>query len=227
MMHGLAPAHESNMDDPTLTAERRRRVILGLVLSSVAMVLVILWGVWALLHNQTGVLIVTSRPSGAEVILNQRPTDLLTSAFLSDLPADSFIVSVRLDGYRPVPPTQGVTIQPNETTRVTFLMAPIVRGDARPLPAVSGVPHSWQWRILRITSVPDSAAIIVDDKPLGVRTPVTLLLEAGLHHLQARWPDGARAFKNVMMDPAQTQTDLMLRPVTYEYPPKAEKDTLQ
>ncbi|MDD5087343.1 MAG: PEGA domain-containing protein [bacterium] len=124
--------------------QARRRSVLGLILSGIGIVLAILWGLWAMLHNQTGVLIVTSRPSGAEVILNFRPTNLVTSAFLSDLPADSFIVSLRLDGYRPIPPSQGISVQPNETTRVTFLLSPTVRGDSRPYPVVQGKPHDWQ-----------------------------------------------------------------------------------
>lgn len=202
---------------------RRRQVVLGLFLTGIAMVLVILWGIWAVLHNQSGVLIVTSRPSGAEVILNKRPTNLLTNAFLSDLPADSFIVSVRLDGHRPVPPTQGVTIQPSETTRVTFLLAPISRGDMRELPSVSGKPHDWQWRIVRINSAPEGAALIVDDKELGVTLPATILFEPGLHHLQARWPDSARSFKNIMIDQSTTQPEITLRPVTYEMP-KSSKE---
>ena len=210
----------SKSNDPA----RRRQVVLGLFLTGIAMVLVVLWGFWAVLHNQAGVLIVTSRPSGAEVILNKRPTNLLTNAFLSDLPADSFIVSVRMDGHRPVPPTQGVTIQPNETSRVTFLMAPIVRGDARELPLVSGKPHDWQWRIVKINSAPEGAALIVDEKELGVTLPATVLFEPGLHHLQARWPDGARSFKNIMIDQSTTQTEITMRPVTYEIPkPTKEK----
>jgi hypothetical protein len=197
---------------------RRRRVIMALFLSGLAIVLAAMWGIWAVLHNETGVLIVTSRPSGAEVILNRRPTSVLTTAFLSDLPADSFRVTLRMDGHRPVPPIQGVRIQPNDTTRVTFLMAPIQRGDKRELPSANGRPQNWQWRIVRIASVPDSASIIADDRELGVLTPATLLLEPGLHHLQARWPNGARSFKNIMIDAEHTQTEIVMRPVTYEKP---------
>jgi len=206
------------MIDQQKDPARRRQVILGLLLSGLAMVMAVLWGVWAVLHKQSGVLIVTSRPIGAEVVLNHRPTNLLTNAFLADLPADSFMVSVRMDGHRPVPPTQGVTIQPGETTRVTFLMAPIARGDTRQLPRVAGTAQNWQWRIVKINSTPDSAALIVDDKELGITTPATVLFESGLHHLQARWPDGARSFKNVVIDPSTSQPEIMLRPVTYIKP---------
>lgn len=212
------------MTEP-LNHARRRQVLLGLILSGLGIVLAILWGIWAVSHKQTGVLIVTSRPSGAEVILNGRPTDLLTAAFLSDLPADSFLISLRLDGHRPIPPTQGVRIMPNETTRVTFLMAPVQRGDVRPLPQVSGrPPQNWEWRMVRINSQPEDAALVIDGHEMGIRTPVTLLLEPGLHHVEARWPDGAKSFKNVTIDPAYTQPEITLRPVTYETPgPKRER----
>jgi len=213
--------------DQTVQSARRRQVALGLLLSGIAVLLAVLWGIWSFFHNETGVLIVTSRPSGAEVILNRRPTDLLTTAFLSDLPADSFLVSVRMDGYRPVPPTQGVTIQPYETTRVTFLMAPIVRGDQRPLPPVAGTPQNWKWRTVSIRSIPEDAAIIVDEKELDVRTPVSLLLEPGLHHLRARWADGSRAYKNIMIDPEVSVQELILRPVTYESFGKQPRDSLR
>ncbi len=213
----------------TLTSDipHRRRVVIGLSLSSFGMVLALLWGVWAILTREAGVLIVTSHPSGAEVILNKRPTDLLTAAFLSNLPADSFIVSLRLDGHRPIPPTQGVRVRAGDTTRVTFLMAPITRGDRRELPVVSGKTQDWQWRILHIGSIPDSAAISVDDQELTLHTPATLLMEPGLHHLQARWPDGSRAFKNVTIDPAQSQSDITLRPVTYETLPRSGKGRMR
>jgi hypothetical protein len=213
------------MTDSKQDPQRRRQVLLGLFLSGLCLVLAILWGVWAVMHHETGVLIVTSRPSGAEVILNRRPTDLLTTAFLSDLPADSFMVSLRMDGHRPIPAKQGVRIKPDDTTRITFIMAPITRGDQRQLPEVSGKARDWHWKILRIKSIPEDAAIIVDDRELDVRTPATLLLEPGLHHLQGRWPDGARGYKNITIDPSESQPEIILRPVTYESVGKSRKDT--
>jgi hypothetical protein len=206
------------MSEQRRDPEYRRRVILGLLLSGAGVVAAILWGVWAVFHNQSGTLVVTSRPTGAEVVLNHRPTSLFTNAFLDDLPADSFIVSLRMDGHRPVPPTQGVTVQPSGTTRVTFLLAPISRGDSRQLPTVSGKAQDWQWRIVKINSAPDSAALLVDDEELGITTPATILFKPGLHHLQARWPGGARSFKNVTIDPSTSQPEIMLRPVTYVKP---------
>lgn len=198
------------------THEQKRRALTPVIVTGTGLIVAILWGVYSLLHHETGVLIVTSRPDGAEVILNRRPTDLLTTAFLSDLPADSFVVSLRMDGHRPIPAQQGCRILPNDTTRVTFFMAPIARGDYRDLPAVSGSSLNWQWKSVKISSDPVGAGLVIDDRELGVQTPVTVLLEEGLHHLEATWPDGAMAFKNIHIAPNETQPDLMLRPVTYD-----------
>jgi hypothetical protein len=217
-----SPAAEEHFKQRT-----RRRVLLTMILSGFGLMLSVWWAIWAVMHDETGVLIVTSKPSGAEVILNRRPTDLLTTAFLSDLPADSFIVSLRMDGHRPIPPTQGVTILPNETTRVTFLLSPIARGDHRELPLVSGKPHDWKWRSVRINSDPEGAALVVDDRQLGVQTPATVLLEPGLHHVQAHWEDGSKGFKNIMIDPSETQPEITMQPVTYERLPAGRKDTLK
>ncbi len=205
--------------------QRRRQALFGVLLAGLGLLLALLWGLWALLHNEAGVLIVTSRPSGAEVILNKRPTDLLTTAFLSDLPADSFLVSLRMDGHRPIPPIQGCRIQPNETTRVTFIMQPIARGDTRDLPQVSGTTPDWKWRIVQIASEPEGAALVMDDRELGVTAPATILLEPGSHHLEARWPEGSKAFKNIRIDPGQSPPDVVLRPVTYERNPVQTKGT--
>lgn len=210
MLEPKQPKEDSNRP------ARKRRLALKLLLTGLGMILMIWLGIWAVLHRETGVLIVTSRPTGAEVILNRKPTNLLTNAFLCDLPADSFIISLRMDGHRPVPPTQRIGVQPNETTRVTFLMAPIRRGDVRELPPVSGMPHNWQWRIIKINSEPPGAAIMVDDKELGVTAPLTVLFEPGEHYLQARWPDGTKGFKTVDIEAGSTQPDIIMKPVTYK-----------
>ncbi len=204
---------------------RKRQAVFGLVLSGLCLLFAVWWGLWALLHDEAGVLIVTSRPSGAEVILNRRPTDLITTGFFSDLPADSFLVSLRMDGHRPIPPEQGCRIQPDETTRVTFIMQPIARGDTRELPPVSGKTPDWKWRIVRITSEPEGAGLVADDAELGVQTPATILLEPGMHHIEARWPDGSKAFKNILINQSESPPEMILRPVTYERP--ARRDTVQ
>jgi hypothetical protein len=202
-----------------------KRVVRNLIISGLIIVLALTAGIWSAVRHEASTLIVTSRPMGAEVLLNRRPTKMITNAFFSGLPADSFIVSVRQDGYRPVPPEQGVSLKPNDTTRVTFLMAPISREDTRELPEVYGHAYRWEWRQIRLNSDPQGAEIVVDDVHTGMITPCDFLFEAGQHHLQAHWPNDAKAFRNITVDPSASRSDVILRPDTYLQPetPKTQK----
>lgn len=170
------------------------------------------YAVWALLHREAGVLIVISRPPGAEVILNNRPINLLTPAFLSDLPADTFVVSLRREGHRPVPILQRAMIQPNETTRTVFFMAPIGLHDTRELPEVGRRFKDWNWRIVRVECEPDDGAVFVDGREIHVRPPLTLLLEGGTHRVEIVWPDGRHGTETVTLRPGQAPQTLLLKP---------------
>ncbi|MBU1636137.1 PEGA domain-containing protein [bacterium] len=196
----------------------RKKVVRNLTVSGIIIVLAILAGLWSTLRNDKGTLIVTSRPQGAEVVLNQRPTNLVTNAFFAGLPADSFIVSVRMDGFRPVPPDRGVSLSANDTTRVTFLLAPISREDPRELPKDTGRPYRWAWRHVRMNSEPQGAEVVLDDKKTGLITPCDFLFEAGEHHLQAHWPNGAKAYKNITIHPSVSRPEVLFRPATYLQP---------
>jgi hypothetical protein len=195
-----------------------KRVVRNLIFSGLIIVLALAAGFWSATRHEASTLIVTSRPAGAEVVLNRRPTDLFTNAFFAGLPADSFIVSVRKDGYRPVPLEQGVSLKPDDTTRVTFLMSPILPEDTRELPRVIGKPYRWEWRRLKLNSDPQGAEIVLDDIHTGLLTPCDFLFEAGKHHIQAHWPNGAKAFRNVVVDPGASRSELILRPETYVQP---------
>ena len=206
-------------------AAAKKKAARNLIVSSVIIILALAAGLWAVLRHEESTLIVTSRPSGAEVVLNHRPTNLLTNAFFSGLPADSFIVSVRMDGYRPVPPDRGVMLRPNDTTRVTFLLSPISRVDPRELPKSSGRPYRWTWRHVRLNSEPQGAEVVLDGMKSGLLTPCDFLFEAGEHHLQAHWPSGAKAYKNITINPSVSRPEILFKAVTYVQPetPKTEK----
>ena len=198
---------------------RRKRQTLIRIWVAVALLLAALvMGVLSWLRNGSSVLIVTSSPDGAEVVLNYRPTDVETNAYMSGLPADSVVVTVRRDGYRPVPHEQWLRLNSGDTTRVTFLLSPVLRDDRRELPRSDGTPHKWQWRIVRLTSEPPGALIVMDDVPTGLLTPATVLFERGLHHLQAHWPNGAKAYKNVLISQETSQPDIVFRAATYIKP---------
>jgi hypothetical protein len=40
--------------------------------------------------------------------------------------------------------------------------------------------------------------------------------------LQAHWPNGAKSYKNVFIDPAQSQPDVIFQPATYQQPETAK-----
>ena len=187
-------------------------MLLGMLLCILVILGATWYGIWALLHRDVGVLIVISRPPGAEVILNHRPTNLLTPAFLSNLPADSFLVTLRREGHRPVPILQQVGVQPNETTRTVFFMAPISEYDTRELPEVHRRYRDWDWRIVHIECEPENAAVRVDEREVHVRPPLTLLLEGGTHNIELIWPDGRRATETVLLRPGQASQTIRLKP---------------
>jgi hypothetical protein len=186
------------------------------------MLLAVAAGVWSIMRDESSVLIITSNPIGAEVVLNYRPVGIRSNAILCGLPADSFVVSLRMDGHRPVPPEHGVRLRPNDTTRVNFFLAPVARGDERELPRATGAPYKWQWRVVRLNSEPPGAEIVIEDQKTGVLTPANILFESGTHHLQAHWPNGAKSYKNVFIDPAQSQPDVIFQPATYQQPETAK-----
>lgn len=189
-----------------------------ITIAALLMCAAIVIGVLSWFRNDSSVLIVTTQPIGAEVVLNYRPTDILTNAYFCSLPADSFAVTVRLDGYRPVPSEQWLRLDAGDTSRVTFIMAPVNRGDDHIVARADGLPYKWQWKRVRITSEPPGAEIIIDDKSTSLITPANVVFERGLHHLQANWPNGAKSFKNVLIDAQTSQPNITFRPATYIKP---------
>ncbi len=200
------------MTEKTKSPHKKRQLLLGMLLCILVILGATWYGIWALLHREAGVLIVISRPPGAEVILNRRPTNLLTPAFLSNLPADSFIVTLRREGHRPVPFIQHVVIQANETTRTVFFMSPITKYDTRELPEVLSAYSDWDWRIVHIECEPANATVRIDEREVHVRPPLTLLLEGGSHDIELIWPDGRRATGTVLLRPGQASQTVRLKP---------------
>jgi hypothetical protein len=196
----------------TRSSFKRRQIILGMLLCAIVILGATWYAVWALLHREVGVLVVISRPPGAEVILNSRPTNLLTPAFLSDLPADTFTVTLRREGYRPIPTLQHATIQPNDTTRTIFFMAPLGTYDVRELPEIGEPYKDWNWRVVRIECEPEDAVLWVDQREIHVRPPLTILLPGGTHRIELVWPDGRRSEEMVTLRPGQSTQTLRLKP---------------
>lgn len=204
----------------TVNPVARRRALIRIWVAVVLMLAAIAMGVVSWLRDESAVLIITSAPKGAEVVLNFRPTGAMTNSYISDLPADSFAVTLRQDGFRPVPNEQWIRLQAGDTTRLNFFMRPIQRGDERELPRTDGVPYKWQWKTVAINSDPPGAEVIIDDVHTGLTTPANFVFDRGLHHLQANWPNGAKSFKNVIIEQSATQPNILFRPATYIQPDK-------
>ncbi len=198
--------------------QARRRALIRIWVASVLMLAAIIMGVLSWMRDESAVLIVTSSPNGGEVVLNYRPTGAKTNAYISDLPADSVIVTLREDGFRPVPHEHRIRLQAGDTTRLNFFLQPIVRGDQRELSRADGAPHKWQWKYVEINSDPPGAQVIIDDVPTGLMTPANFVFDRGLHHLQAHWPNGAKSYKNVIIERSSTQPSILFRPATYIQP---------
>ncbi len=201
-----------------INPKARRRALIRIWFAVALMLAAVIMGVHSWLRNETAVLIVTSSPIGAEVVLNYRPTGAETNAYISDLPADSFSVALRQDGYRPIPPEQWIRLQAGDTTRLNFFLQPIVRGDQRELPRANSTPYKWAWKYVEINSEPPGAEIVIDDVHTGLLTPANFVFDRGLHHLQAHWPNGAKSFKNLIIEPTTTQPNILFRPATYIKP---------
>lgn len=198
--------------------QARRRALIRIWVASALIVAAIVLGVLSWMRDESAVLIVTSSPAGAEVVLNFRPTGAETNAYVSDLPADSVIVTLRQDGFRPIPSEQRIRLQAGDTTRLAFFLQPIARGDQRGLPRADGAPYKWQWKYVEMNSDPPGAHVIIDDVATGLFTPANFVFDRGLHHLQADWPNGAKSFKNVIIEPSTTQPNIFFRPATYIQP---------
>ncbi|MCB9358021.1 MAG: PEGA domain-containing protein [Calditrichaeota bacterium] len=209
------------ISSPNQTNPReRRRIVVRIWVAAVLMLAAAVLSAVSWMSDEEAVLVVTSSPPGAEVVLNLRPTDVRTNAYLSGLPADSFSVSLRLDGYRPIPPEQRIRLNSGDATRVTFILAPISRGDDRELPASNRTPYKWHWKKVRLNSDPPGAEIYIDDIATGLVTPASAVLDRGLHHLRAHWRNGAKAYKNLLVDPETSQPDVTFRAATYIQPEK-------
>lgn len=113
---------------------------------------------------ETGSLNVTSSPPGARIIIDDDPTDRVTNATISDLPAGTYAVRVEDPNFS-VPADEWVEIRAGATSRVHF--------DGEPLRG--GV---------EIRSVPAGAWIAVDGTNTSRRTNATLDdLSVGIHTL--------------------------------------------
>jgi serine/threonine protein kinase len=105
------------------------------------------------LQRQPGKLVVTSEPTGAKVIVDNKPSELVTPATF-DLDGDSVHeVKVEMEGYKPAVKAD-VRVPVNETTAVKLRLMPAMVK-------------------LRLVSVPEGASVKIGGVDFGV-TPVVI-----------------------------------------------------
>jgi hypothetical protein len=129
----------------------------------------------------TGALSVTSTPPGASIILDGTDRKLTTPATLTGVAAGSHTVLLRLTGY--VEGRQNATVTAGATSVLQVALTKTL--DTTPPPVEPGkppvTPPAQVETTLRVTSTPDSAAIIVDEKDTGRVTPATIVVAPGSH----------------------------------------------
>ncbi len=115
-------------------------------------------------QNESGVLQVSSTPSGAQIVFdNVRSPEWLSSYTFENVSKGRHTLEVKKAGY--VTETRIVILLSNETQRITVVLR-----------AASG--------ILKVSSIPAGAQIVVDGARRPQVTPATLRLPAGSHRIQ-------------------------------------------
>ena len=77
---------------------------------------------WLLWSERSGSISVASSIPGAEVLINSSPTNQKTPVIIKRLPADSYEISVRMEGYIPSPEFQLIQVAKGSRIAVSFGM---------------------------------------------------------------------------------------------------------
>lgn len=94
------------------------------ILPLVLIVVVVFCVYWFLWSERSGSISVASSIPGAEVLINSSPTNQNTPVIIKRLRADSYEISVRLEGYVPSPKRQLVQVENGSRIAVSFSMVP-------------------------------------------------------------------------------------------------------
>ena len=152
----------------------------------------------------TGALSVTSTPSGASIVLDGADSKMTTPATLRGVSAGSHTVLLGLTGY--VDAQQEVTVEAGVTSTLQAVLSKepdVSKPPAEPSnppiqPSEPPVTPPVQVETtLHVTSTPDSAAIMLDDKETGKLTPSTIVVESGSHTISLRLTGYAVATQTV------------------------------
>ena len=117
--------------------------------------------------EKLGKLRVTSKPTHAQIIINDKPTNLLTSETMY-LPAGTYAVTVSLEGYK-TPAAKEVEVEEEKTAEVHFDLERMKIG------------------YLYIRSRPSQAAIYINGVDTRLLTPQKFELEEGKYKIMLRY----------------------------------------
>ncbi|MBI5058676.1 hypothetical protein HZB60_02705 [candidate division KSB1 bacterium] len=94
----------------------------------------------------TGSVLVRSDPPGAEILLDLRPTSILTEGLLANLAAGEHSITVKLDQHLSVPFVQVVKVRAGKVDTVAFRLQPLAEGKpvprSTPPPELSTAPET-------------------------------------------------------------------------------------
>jgi hypothetical protein len=109
------------LEDPDV-AKKRMKIVL---LLGAVFVLLIIAGLYSILHQPNGTIIVECNVPDAQIILDTNPLDLYTNATLAEIPAGEHVVTVVKPGFRMEgDPIQKVDLRGGKTIKLSFVLLP-------------------------------------------------------------------------------------------------------
>lgn len=150
--------------------------------------------------HATGTIQINSTPTGAQVWLDGEKTTYTTPVTIKK-PAGSYQLTLVLDGYHSL--RKKIKLQSSQMFTMEFGLAPkapvpVDNPSDQPIapPTPTGQRPTVRRRMLakprkvafRLVSVPSGAAISIDDRATGKKTPSTFQLKRGRHQFQLELP---------------------------------------
>ncbi|MAQ14481.1 MAG: hypothetical protein CMN30_06755 [Sandaracinus sp.] len=122
-----------------------------------------------------GTLVLTSEPEGAAIYVDGSRRPERTPATLTDLPLGSYEIRLTADGFAPF----GASVELTEGSTQGLVEATLQR------------PSASSFGVVRVTSTPAGATVLLDGSPADGVTPLTVPeLEPGVEHVIAVTRDG-------------------------------------
>lgn len=134
----------------------------------------------------TGSIDVSSTPSGATILLDGAVQKAKTPALLKDVQDGTHELVLRLNGYKDAQKSVSVTAGGTVAVSMTLTRAQGTTPSTPSTPSSStptqpSTPPATAQTTIRVTSTPSSAAILLDGRSTGKRTPASLVVAPGPH----------------------------------------------